>query len=197
MRQIVLASGSAYRRELLGRLGIEFESASPHIQETRLSGETAAEMVERLSRDKARALTGRFNDALIIGSDQCAVSGSEILGKPGGFEPAFRQLKRASGSTVEFHTGLCLLDARTGSRQVDDIRYEVRFRELGDEQIESYLHRERPWDCAGSFKSEGLGVALFASMHGDDPTALMGLPLIRLVSMLQAAGVDVLRPAPG
>jgi len=192
MRKIVLASGSIYRRELLGRLGIEFESASPDIDETPGPGEQPGEMVGRLSFEKAAELAGRFPHALIIGSDQCAVIDGEVLGKPGDFDRAFRQLRKASGQSVIFHTGLCLLDAKDGSRQIDDIEFEVRFRELSDERIRSYLRREQPWDCAGSFKSEGLGVALFASMRGDDPTALMGLPLIRLVSMLEDAGLAVL-----
>jgi len=192
MRTVVLASGSIYRRELLGRLGIEFESASADIDESRRPGESPGEMVERLSFEKAKALADRYPESLIIGSDQCAVIGEEILGKPGDFDQAFRQLRKASGKTVAFHTGLCLLDARDGSRLLDDVEFEVRFRELSDDRIAAYLRREQPWDCAGSFKSEGLGVALFAGMRGDDPSALMGLPLIRLVTMLEAAGLRVL-----
>ena len=192
MRRIVLASSSSSRKALLSRLGLPFETATPDIDEQRLPGESPREMVMRLSHEKALALAHSYADALIIGSDQCAVINKTILGKPGNFERAFTQLKQASGQVVVFHTGLCLLESNTLENQIDDITFEVRFRNLSDQQISRYLNRDKPFHCAGSFKAESLGVALFERMQGRDPNALIGLPLIRLVSMLQQAGVEVL-----
>lgn len=192
MRKLILASASVYRKALLERLGLPFESVSPSVDESRREGETATALVKRLARLKAEAIAPSFSDALIIGSDQCAVIDHTILGKPGGFDRAFKQLKGASGKSVNFHTGLCLLDSVSGRTQVDDITFKVYFRNLSNTQINRYLEQERPFDCAGSFKAERLGIALFSRMQGDDPNALVGLPLIRLVSMLEAAGVDVI-----
>ncbi len=193
MRTLVLASSSPYRRALLARLGLPFEAADPKVDERRLAGESPASLVRRLAEAKARALAGRRPQALIIGSDQCAVTErDEILGKPGDLERAAAQLRAASGRSVQFLTGLCVLDAATGTVQSDVVPFTVHFRKLSERQIRAYLERERPFDCAGSFRSEGLGIALFRRMEGTDPSALMGLPLIRLVDMLEAAGMPVL-----
>lgn len=192
MPQLILASSSPYRRELLQRLGLPFHAEAPDIDETRLPGEAPRALVQRLARAKATALAQRHGDALIIGSDQCAVLGDAVLGKPGRFETAREQLRQASGRCVVFHTGLCLLDAASGQHQTEDILYKVYFRDLDDARITAYLRRERPYQCAGSIRSEGLGIALFRRLEGDDPTALVGLPLIALVSMLARAGVAVL-----
>jgi MAF protein len=186
---IVLASTSPFRRELLGRLGIAFETDSPQVDETRLEGENAWQMVARLAELKARAVASRHASGLIIGSDQCAVLDDRILGKPGTHERAREQLRELSGRQVVFLTGLCLIDAATGRAQSDIVPFTVVFRELTGEQIERYLAAERPYGCAGSFKSEGLGIALFERLLGEDPTALIGLPLIRLVDMLAREGV--------
>ncbi|MCU0935248.1 MAG: Maf family nucleotide pyrophosphatase [Gammaproteobacteria bacterium] len=192
MREIVLASTSPYRRELLVRLGLPFRVVSPSIDESARPGETPAALVRRLAEEKARAVAGAYPGALIVGSDQVAVLDGEVLGKPGTPERAVQQLGRASGRRVEFLTGLCLLDAGSGAAQVDVVPYAVVFRPLGAEQVRRYLEREQPYDAAGSFKSEGLGIALFERMEGEDPTALVGLPLIRLTEMLATAGVDVI-----
>jgi len=191
MRRLILASSSVYRKALLDRLGMPFEVISPSIDETRQKGETPTALVNRLAVEKARAVAGKYTDALIIGSDQCTLTGDTILGKPLSYERAFQQLKDASGRAVKFHTGICLLDTASNQVQSDDVSYTVYFRQLTDAQISNYLHREKPFDCAGSFKAEGLGVALFSRMQGDDPSALVGLPLIRLISMLKSAGVEV------
>jgi len=191
MRKLILASSSVYRKALLGRLGMPFEVISPSIDETRHKGESPTALVKRLAVEKARAVAGKYTNALIIGSDQCTVTGDTILGKPLSYERAFQQLKDASGRAVKFHTGICLLDTASNQTQSDDVPYTVYFRQLTDAQISNYLQREKPFDCAGSFKAESLGVALFARMQGEDPSALVGLPLIRLVSMLKSAGVEV------
>ncbi|MDH5184830.1 MAG: Maf family nucleotide pyrophosphatase [Gammaproteobacteria bacterium] len=190
--KLILGSSSPYRRELLDRLGLDYECDSPEINESRLEGESVEAMVVRLAEAKARAVAGRHTDALIIGSDQVAVLGEQILGKPGSHDKAFEQLKQASGQFVTFHTGICLYDSRNNTSQIDRIPFAVQFRQLSDEQIEHYLQREQPYNCAGSFKSEGLGIALFERMQGEDPNALIGLPLIRLISMLETAGLQVL-----
>ena len=192
MRRIVLASTSPYRRELMERLGLPFEAAAPRVEESPIAGEHPAALVRRLAESKARAVAAVFPNALIVGSDQVAVLDGERLGKPGTHEAAVKQLTRASGRPVEFLTGLCLLDAASGTASVDLVPSRVVFRVLGAAQIERYLERERPYDAAGSFKSEGLGIALFERIEGEDPTALVGLPLIRLTAMLAEAGVDVL-----
>jgi septum formation protein len=189
---IVLASTSAFRRELLERLGLGFEVDSPGVEEATLAGEDAEQMVMRLAMAKARAVAPRHPHALIIGSDQCAVLGDRVLGKPGTHERARKQLQALSGQRVVFYTGLCLLNADTGALQSDAIPFTVVFRSLTHEQIERYLQAEHPYDCAGSFKSEGLGIALFERLLGEDPTALIGLPLIRLVEML--AREDIVLP---
>lgn len=191
-KTLVLASTSRYRRALLERLGQDFTCAAPNIDETRLAQESAHAMVQRLARAKADAVGADHPNSLIIGSDQCAVLGEIILGKPGTHENAIAQLRACSGQQVQFHTGLCVLDTHTGNAQIEDIRYTVYFRRLSDNDIEHYLRKEQPYDCAGSFKSEGLGVALFEKMRGDDPSALIGLPMIRLSALLREAGLDVL-----
>ena len=189
--QLILASTSPYRRELLERLAVSFETVSPAVDETRNPVETAESLVMRLSESKARAgAIGRTN-ALVIGSDQVAVCDNEILGKPGNHESACQQLNRLSGRRVSFYTGLCLYDTRTTGTRVDLIPFHVTFRSLSEAQIERYLHTEQPYNCAGSFKSEGLGISLFESMRGEDPSALIGLPLIRLVTWLNEAGISV------
>jgi septum formation protein len=188
--QLVLASTSPFRRELLQRLGIPFTTAAPDVDESPLPGEAADELVRRLSASKARAV-GRTHAGLIIGSDQVATIGETILGKPGNHERAFEQLQQLTGRTVIFHTGLCLLDTAQDIQQLDVIPFTVEFRQLSTTQIERYLRREQPYNCAGSFKSEALGITLFRRMSGDDPTALIGLPLIRLTDMLAAAGVTL------
>jgi MAF protein len=185
---IILASSSPYRKELLGRLGLDFTTVSPDIDETAQPGEQPEALVERLAEHKARA-AGETHNGLIIGSDQVATVDDEILGKPGSHYNAVAQLTQLSGKHVIFHTGLCLLDTRHHELQLDVVPFKVKFRELTGEQIERYLQAEQPYDCAGSFKSEGLGITLFEKMLGDDPTALIGLPLIRLTAMLGNAGV--------
>lgn len=189
--KLILASTSPYRRELLSRLGIPFEVAAPGADETRLPGEAPQAMAERLARAKAQAVAAAFPDALIIGSDQTAVCGDEILGKPGSHENAVRQLRLMSGRETAFITALCVLSTQTGESSVRTVPYYVQFRQLSDTTIERYLTREKPYDCAGSAKAEALGVALIERMRGDDPTALMGLPLIALVDLLREFGVEI------
>ena len=185
---VTLASTSPFRKELLERLGIPFETVAPDVDETPLANETAEALVRRLSEDKARAMAASHR-GLIIGSDQVATTGNNILGKPGTHEQAFEQLRNLSGKRVTFQTGLCLVNTETDEAQVDVIPFIVKFRQLGGDQIERYLQQEQPYNCAGSFKSEGLGITLFEYMEGVDPTALIGLPLIRLTSMLSQAGI--------
>lgn len=192
MQPILLASSSLYRRELLTRLGLAFEYASPDIDEIPLLQESADALVSRLSLAKASELAARYPQHLIIGSDQVAVLDSQITGKPHSYERAFEQLRAASGKEVIFKTGVCLLDARTGQSQVGVEEFTVYFRKLNDEQIHHYLAYEQPYDCAGSFKCEGLGIALFKELKGADPSTLIGLPLIRLVDMLTNVGIDPL-----
>ena len=193
--KLVLASTSPFRKELLGRLQIPFETCNPGIEEERFESESATDMVQRLAREKAEAVAGNYDEGLVIGSDQCAVLGDKILGKPGSFDNAIKQLRESSGRNVIFHTGLCLFNAATGNYQLEDITFKVRFRDLSDEQIENYLRRENALSCAGSFKSEALGITLFESMEGEDPTALVGLPLIRLTTLLANEGVTLPLPA--
>lgn len=187
--KIVLASTSAYRRMLLDRFGIPFETANPRLDETPLEGETPPATANRLAVDKAQAVAGDFPDALIIGSDQVAHLGNEIFGKPGTSERAIDQLRRMSGQSVTFHTALAVVNTRTGAVQSESVPTHVRFRDLGDDEIRRYVEKEQPLDCAGSAKSEGLGITLLESLSGDDPTALIGLPLIALSRMLRAEGV--------
>jgi len=189
---LVLASTSQYRRELLGRLGLEFATFAPQLNETPLAGESATATALRLALAKARAAVHAFSDALIIGSDQVAELDGMRLDKPGGRERAQQQLERVSGREVAFHTAVCVLQAHSGRAQDRIVSTTVRFRPLSRAEISSYLDREQPYDCAGSAKSEGLGIALLESIRGDDPTALIGLPLITVVSMLREAGMSVL-----
>jgi len=188
---VVLGSSSPFRRELLLRLGLDFTTSAPDIDETQLSGEQPAAFVSRLAEEKARAVAGTHRDALIIGSDQAACIGPAILGKPGSRTRAMEQLRAASGKRVTFYTGLCLLNTTSGRAQVTCEPFHVHFRTLEEAQIERYLDAEEPYNCAGSFKSEGLGISLFQRLEGDDPTALIGLPLIRLIDMLAAEGVAI------
>ncbi|EPN43658.1 Maf-like protein [Pseudomonas syringae pv. actinidiae ICMP 18807] len=191
MSSLLLASSSPYRRELLARLRLPFTCKSPDIDESHRPGEAAHDLVQRLAREKAQALTGEYPGHLIIGSDQVAVLDGQILGKPHTFERALEQLTAASGSRVTFLTGLALLNSSTGECQVDCVPFTVHMRELDQASIERYLRAEEPYDCAGSFKAEGLGVSLFRSTEGADATSLIGLPLIRLVDMLIKEGVSV------
>ena len=187
-RILILGSSSPFRKELMERLCLDFQTYSPDIDETRLSNETAEEMVKRLSLEKAKAIASHHPNALIIGSDQCAVLNGKILGKPGNHPNAMMQLRESSGQHVNFLTGLCLYDSRSGEYQLDIVPYGVEFRKLSRAEIESYLLKEQPYNCAGSFKSEGLGITLFKGFTGSDPTALIGLPLIRLSEMLRHKG---------
>lgn len=188
---IILASSSPFRKELLNRLNLPFHCISPAIDETHLENETAVEMVKRLSELKADAVAKNNLSSVVIASDQCAVIDGQILGKPGNFETAFKQLSVACGKTVQFNTGLTVCCRQSKFSQTENIQFDVTFRDLTDNQITHYLHTEEPYNCAGSFKSEAYGIVLFEKMTGDDPTALMGLPLIRLVKLLEAAGVKV------
>lgn len=189
---LVLASTSVYRCELLKRLRIPFQTAAPDVDETPLPGEGAKQTSWRLSREKAQAVAANHPDALIIGSDQVALLGEEQIGKPLTHDNALRQLRTMRGQSVNFYTALTLLNARTGEMQTEVAENRVSFRELSDDEIESYLRKEQPYHCAGSAKSEGLGIALISRIEGDDPNALIGLPLILLVSMLKKQGVSVL-----
>ncbi len=191
-KQLVLASTSPYRRELLSRLGLAFATANPDVDETALPGESPEATALRLSEAKARAVANAYPQALIIGSDQVACLDGEIFGKPGTHEKAVRQLKSMRGRTVNFFTGLCLLNAETGRASLRGVPTWVTFRDLGDAEIESYLRAEKPYACAGSAKAEGLGIALIARMQGDDPNALIGLPLIALCDLLALENYQVL-----
>lgn len=188
---LILASTSVYRRRLLERLGLPFEVRAPWVDETARSGESPEELVQRLAEAKARAVAALAPEALVIGSDQVAVLDGRVIGKPGGHAEAVAQLRRASGRVVRFVTGVWLVEGRTGRAWGAVVPFQVHFRPLDEGLIERYLRREQPYDCAGSFKSEGLGIVLFQRLEGDDPTALMGLPLIKLVELLAAAGVAV------
>lgn len=187
---LVLASSSPFRRELLGRLGLAFSCDSPDIDESAQTGETATALVQRLALEKARAVAQRHPHSLIIGSDQVAVlQNGTLLGKPGDAERAVRQLLDASGGEVRFLTGLCLLNSATGKYQLCCEPYSVHFRKLDEPTVRRYVEKEKPINCAGSFKSEGLGITLFERLAGDDPNALIGLPLIRLAAFLRKEGV--------
>lgn len=189
--RLILASTSPYRRELLGRLRLAFETASPNVDEGAIAGEAPRETAQRLARAKARAVAATHPGALIIGSDQVAYRGSRIYGKPGDHAHALAQLRELSGRTVTFDTALCLLNGTTGREQVRTVSTAVRFRRLGEAEANRYLAAERPFDCAGSARSEALGIALLESIRGDDPTALVGLPLIALCAMLREEGIQV------
>jgi septum formation protein len=192
-RALVLASGSRYRRELLSRLGLAFEVHVPQLDESALRREAPSATAERLSRLKARAAQTHFPAALIIGSDQVAsLDDGERIGKPGNHAAALAQLRRLSGKAVDFYTAVCVLDAASGDEQARIVPCRVLFRTLDEQRIESYLRREQPYDCAASAKAEGLGIALIARIETEDPTSLIGLPLIALTSMLERAGLHVL-----
>jgi septum formation protein len=188
-RILVLASTSTYRRELLQRLQLSFEVAAPDVDESALPGEAPAATALRLAEAKARAVARAFPDALIIGSDQVAAVGDECFGKPGTRANARAQLRAMSGREIVFHTGLCLLDSANGAVQTGCVDIHVGFRPLTDAEIESYLDKEDALNCAGSAKSEGLGISLLSYLRGDDPNALIGLPLIALCDMLRKAGL--------
>lgn len=192
MKKLLLASSSLYRQALLRKLGLDFSSCAPDIDESPVRGESPANLVKRLAEAKAEKLAAIYPDHLIIGSDQVASFQDQILGKPGNFENALAQLQLCRGESIEFLTGLCLYNPETGQRQTSVETYKVRFRKLSDQQIRNYLLRETPYDCAGSFKSEGLGISLFDALEGEDPNTLVGLPLIALIRMLNKEGVDPL-----
>jgi len=187
--KLILGSSSPYRRELLERLKLPFEVISPEIDETPLPGETPEVLVERLSIAKARAIADKNPGSLVIGSDQVAVHGNSIVGKPHDHDHAIQQLREASGKTITLYTGLALINADTGNTQSEVIPYKVVFRQLSDKVIEHYLRKEQPYKCAGSVKSEGLGIALLERFEGEDPNTLIGLPLIRLIRMLEQESV--------
>jgi septum formation protein len=190
--RLVLASTSPYRRDLLARLGIPFETAAPDVDETPLPGESPDDTAMRLSQLKARAVAVKFPDALIIGSDQVALLGGRQLGKPGSHDNAVEQLRAMRGRTLEFHTALTLLNARTGHAQTANVPVRLVMRDYSDAQIEAYLRKDQPYNCCGSARSESLGIALIARFETEDPNALVGLPLIKLTEMLANEGVDVL-----
>ena len=191
MRPLVLGSSSPFRKALLDKLGIPFSSASPDTDESRLPGESPADLVRRLAEAKARDIATRFSEHLVIGSDQVASVDGEILGKPGNRENAVAQLLDSSGRAVTFLTGLCLLNTATGAMQTAVEPFTVHFRQLTRAQIERYVDHEKPFGCAGSFKSEGFGITLFSALEGRDPNALVGLPLILLIEMLANEGIDL------
>jgi len=190
-QKLVLASTSPYRRALLERLRLDFDTFAPDLDESTLAGESPMELVSRLSEAKARAAAGAFPDHLIIGSDQVAVLDERIIGKPADHAAAVEQLRHASGRCVEFLTGLCLYNSASDRVQLGIVPFDVVFRSLSGEQIERYLRQDEPYNCAGSFRAESLGITLFEKMSGDDPNALLGLPLIRLTEMLNNEGVDL------
>ncbi len=191
MTKLVLASSSPARRKLLQRLGLPFETMSPDVDETPLPNELPAAVATRLAIAKAQAVSKYFPDSLIIGSDQVIVIDGEMYGKPLTHENAVRQLKLVRGHQCDALTGLCVLDSATGRYEVDVVPFSVFFRHFSDEMIENYLRKEQPYHCAGGIKAEGLGIVLFERMAGDDPNALEGLPLIRLVRMLEQFGMQV------
>lgn len=191
-RKIILGSTSRYRRELLERLRVPFDTEGPNVDETPLPGEAPATLARRLALAKAREVSQRFPEAVVIGSDQVADLGGEPLGKPGTHDRAIAQLRRMRGQTVVFQTAVAVVCAATGFEQLDLAAVNVVFRDLDDQEIERYLRTEEPYDCAGSAKSEGLGIALLSRIDNDDPSALVGLPLIRTCHMLRAAGVSIL-----
>ena len=190
--KLILASSSPYRRELLARLKIPFEVISPEIDETPLPDETPQALVERLAIAKAQAVAATQSDALVIGSDQVAVHDGVIVGKPKDHDHAVEQLRSASGQTITLYTGLALINGASGKVQSETVPYRVTFRALSDAQIENYLRKEQPYGCAGAVKSEGLGIVLLERFEGDDPNTLIGLPLIRLVRMLENEGVEII-----
>ena len=191
-RRLVLGSSSPYRRELLSRLKVDFEVVVPDLDETAHAGETPRELALRLALAKARAVSAKRPDAVVIGSDQVADLDGEPIGKPGTHERAVAQLRRMRGCTVVFQTAVAVVCHATGFEQLDLAPVKVKFRDLTDDEIEAYLLAEQPYDCAGSARSEGLGIALLDAIDSDDPSALVGLPLIRTCRMIRAAGIKVL-----
>jgi septum formation protein len=194
--ELILASTSRYRRELLARLRLPFRALSPETDETALPGEAPAALAERLALAKARALARRFPDAVVIGADQVADVDGSALGKPGDHARAVEQLRAMSGRTIVFQTALAVVREATGFAEVRRVPVPVRFRRLDDAEIEFYLRTEQPYDCAGAAKCETLGIALLEAIESDDPTALIGLPLITTCALLRAAGLDPLRARP-
>jgi MAF protein len=192
MKTLVLGSTSVFRQTILEKLNLPFQTAKPDIDETALINETPQALVERLAIEKAKAVAHKFPNALIIGSDQVAVCEGEILGKPHNFENGVVQLTKFSNKAVTFYTGLCVLDSTSNTVKSLVEPFVVHFNELSPLEIESYLKAEQPYNCAGSFKSEALGICLFRKLEGDDPNTLIGLPLIKLVSLLKQHGLDVL-----
>lgn len=188
-QRLILASTSPYRRELLARLRLTFEVSSPGVDEHYLDGEAPALRAERLALAKARAVAAHHPDAIVIGSDQVATLGDDILDKPGSYDNAFAQLRRASGQRITFNTGVAVIDANSASVRV--VPYYAEFRALTDREIDAYLNLEQPYDCAGAAKVESLGIALLARMEGSDPTALIGLPLIATAELLRQRGLLV------
>lgn len=193
MPRLILASSSAYRRELLGRLRLPFETIAPDIDERPLPGEMPETTALRLARAKAAAVAALAPGSIVIGSDQVATLDGEQIGKPGTHAKALAQLQKMRGRRVVFHTALCLWDDRapalTGAAQLENVRTYVSFRDLSDAELDAYLHLEQPYDCAGSAKNEGLGIAILEKIESEDPSALTGLPLIALSGMLRRAGV--------
>lgn len=186
---LVLASSSPYRRELLGRLRLDFKTHSPDIDESPLPAEAAPALALRLATAKAAAVASHYPESLIIGSDQVALSGSQLINKPGNHAAALAQLRAMSGHTITFYTALCLLNAKTGHRQTAVVPVAVTMRALGDAEIERYLAAETPYDCSGSARIEAFGITLVEKISGDDPNALIGLPLIELCRMLRHEGL--------
>lgn len=193
---LILASTSRYRRELLARLRVPFECVAPGVDESALAQETPARLASRLARAKAQAVASRRPDAVVIGADQVADLDGETIGKPGSHERAVAQLRRMSGRTVVFQTAVAVVQASRGFVAEVLVPVAVRFRSLDAATIETYLRAEQPYDCAGSAKSEGIGLALLEAVEADDPTALIGLPLIHTCRLLRGAGIDVLQPDP-
>ncbi len=191
MLPIILASSSPYRRHLLSQLGLQFTSVSPNINESPRPAEDAAALVSRLAQNKAQAVANNNPAQLIIASDQVASLEGQVINKPGNHQAAFKQLSHSSGKQLTFYTGLCLLNSQTGHCQQSIETFKVQFRKLDSKQIERYLQAEQPYDCAGSFKMEGLGISLFERLMGDDPNSLIGLPLIRLVELLNNEGIAI------
>jgi len=189
---LVLASSSPFRKNVLNRLHLPFEIFAPEVNEKPFADESPTELVMRLSEEKARTAQATYPKALVIGSDQIAVIGDKILGKSGNHDQAVKQLQLVNGKQVDFLTGLCVLNTETGAAEVDALCFSVQFRQLTDEQIENYLRQDTPYNCSGSFKSESLGIVLLEKMMGNDPTTVMGLPLIRLVKMLETQGVNII-----
>ena len=194
MAELILASSSPYRKQLLERLNLPFECISPDVDERVLANESPSEMVIRLARLKGLTVAERHPEAIIIASDQCLAlqhsnMADEIMGKPGDFDRAFQQLKQASGKPACFFTSIFVCHLQSGFQQIDQIPVEVSFRELADDEINRYLLQDEPYDCAGSFRSERLGISLLENMHCPDPSALIGLPLIRLSQMLRQTGL--------